>query len=383
MANLYSVLANTIVQVFKMAHYPLALAFMLTLGIVHAFTKSVITDESVPPGFMFDGTCSPQVQSVVISGLQMAGLYAQAAVAAAESGDQTLLNFFFHSTDKRFVSRAFGRLNSIAARQEKTTVIFICPSANTFQDVNGAAANVFPQIDSGKLTPKNNFITIGSNFVTLFTEADPNPCKQSDLDFDLFRNVGATSPGLVLLHEVLHLPYLIGPQYDVILDLAKTTSDAHALTLPNAGGLTFQGVPSTQVAPVWSINNYVIFAKWAWIQQQQRTQCASIPSLWGALGDGAPADRTELRRLLGEPDSPPATESFNSTTVVPIDPPSDTSSFYSNATFSSSFNISGVEFQIVSGLSYSGFQRTTIPEQATVQLTYSNSSTGSTSGSDP
>ena len=348
-----------------------AVALALIVYSVDAFTVDLLTDPNIPPGFIVDGSCSVQMNEAIVAGLTTAQQYLAAAETAAESQDQTLLNFFFHSTDKRFVSRTFGRLNRIGGQLEKTTVLFYCPPAGA-QDCNYANFHRFPQIEQAGLTPKNNIVSVCPNFLTAVSSTEANPCKQSDLDFDLYNNVGALSWGLVMLHELLHLPYLGGPEYDVLLDIAKTASDAHALTTPSAYSMSFDGIPSDQVQPIWSVNNYIIFAKWAYIQQQQRTQCASIPSLWGALDDDDPDSRVELRRLLGEPDSPDATQTFESTNVVNYDTPSLDKSFYSNATFGGKFNISGVAYRIVNGLDYSGLRPSSDSASVSVTLHYNN-----------
>lgn len=188
-----------------------------------------------------------------------------------------------------------------------------------------------------------------SSFFDAVPATETDPCDQRDLDMAI-PGTATLTRSQILLHEFLHLPYLLGPKHDVILDITKTTYNAHALLFPDKYNIRITGIPNTKIAPIWSVNNYVIFAKWAWISSQQSNACPGIQTLSGALDHGSIDQKIELRKLLGEDGASEEDSQVSRSDLLNCKAPSE-NTFYANAIISS-FNISGLAYSIIMGSNF-------------------------------
>ena len=321
----------------------LVLLFSISLA-----SGNILQDPSVTPGFILDQSCTTVQQALLADSLKHAQNYIKAALLALAASDQALPTFFFHKKDVRLVSRAFGRLLRIAFRMEKTSIIFLCKDIdNTCNDGSQQIARSlrWPGLEHAGLTPKNNAIKLCPAFFDVVPSLETNPCDKRELEM-VIPGTRTLSRGLILLHEMLHLPYLIGPAHDVILDVAGSTYNAHALLFPDLYDIRVTGVPFTKIQPLWSVNNYVIFAKWAWISQQQPVRCPGFGKLWGALNDGTIDGKMELRSLLSVSDGDSPTQEITVSDVNSYGEPIQASFLLGESM--TSFNVSSVAFSLAS-----------------------------------
>ena len=118
----------------------------------------------------------------------------------------------------------------------------------------------------------------------------PDPCDRRALQLE-DRKPG-NSQALILLHEMLHAPRITGSDVWAIHDLKIDPVECHELAqLGQTGAMA-------NVSATANVNNFALFAQWAWMQAEQRKRCPDKWPLFRILEDTTVADADELRRLL-------------------------------------------------------------------------------------
>ena len=332
--------------------------------------------ESWPKGFVIDTEeCSSEQTDYIKRAFPTIRELVDAASASLKSNDAQLFNFFFRPNDKRSVSRAFGKLSRIADEKMDIGVIFKCKDRfNICNRPNNPIAtflNFIPQKGSKiswRSTPRNNMIELCPIFFNL-PKMTMEPCSPQ---LDMATGDG---PALaqVLLHEMLHLPFLVGPKVDALRDIVHNPWDAHNLVDLEAGQMHVEGLSPVNVNPQWSVNNYLFFATWAWKMQQMTQHCPeqlSTSIIANVLRSSS--DRDELRKLLSVPDNPEP-EVIPQTDVTSLEMPAN-NSFGSDAHFTN-FNASGELYSEGTGLSFAGINVTVDPPASPITIEYDSPQT--------
>ena len=357
-----------------------ALVLFATFGplLVKCVPYNPFTDPEIPSGLgLFADDCSDEVINVAKAAYGQIWDFLEAGMNALHDEDESLYRFFFKEEEKEIVKRAFSRLWLLIQKKTKTSFMFQCgPFLGDFCGGNESAKMQIPHdpdnwYPSGKV-PKNSFAILCPGFTDLEDSPNrtPDPCDKRELEWR-----EPAWKGLILLHELFHTPYLLGPQYFITRDITYRTAEAHALTAPDQFGMDIKikptiGLDDPPLEPIWSVSNYVFFAKWAWMKKQQSDYgCLGVEKpLWGALDDESSNEKDELRKLLGDPGSPPATAYYvdESILFVDIKEPSNlgNSPTIENFTFGS-FNNSAVAWSSAHGFNGSAVWNISVSQPIT------------------
>ena len=262
-------------------------------------------EHSIPRYLNVDSSCA-------FTPKQLTMIYArtyevvEATLQALNSSDQSLLEFFFNPATKGLVQAGFERLERWLTHPENFSVTLSCQKSD--QDIactNPASWAVFVKDKANKgppgIIPEKNSIVLCPTFFFL-SRTQTNPCDRTELELYPSTPEGTShaAQDQVLLHELFHIPYVIGPGIEQVIDIATTTAECHTLRRPKSFSTTFTGVPRWQRNPIYNAHSYGVLAKWAWMQKQQQKFCPEAYPLWNILQESSPSDRVELRRLLGE-----------------------------------------------------------------------------------
>ncbi|KAI9894083.1 MAG: hypothetical protein M1814_004853 [Vezdaea aestivalis] len=130
-----------------------------------------------------------------------------------------------------------------------------------------------------------------SEFFNLPTMIDP--CDRSSLEAAIVtkhRRGGqfGACQALSILHELLHVNHIVGPEISHLRDVLPFAALAHEHRIsrfPDIKKLTEQIYKRWQ--PRENVNAYQLMAAWAWMSPRQKAKCPQNYRLWGILDAGS------------------------------------------------------------------------------------------------
>ena len=265
---------------------------------MYTYTKGIQVDESCR-----DKTIYRALKRAIVS----ARILAQAGLAAARDTDSALFDTFFFSTERETLITAYTNVLKILTKMSDFPVVMFCadPGHMCVEQGNGTPAYI------GHQWKHRSYIAPIYICPAMFLKNVPRPDPCDEWSLNLEGDVGGKSHGHILLHELVHVQYIAGPD---ILDIGDCAFGAYAARVMRTKTDKYGDLPESLRTgckhwdPSENTESYAVLALWFWIRKQQQKTCPQHYPLWNLVkkleeDEASPNDKSELRRLLtdGEP----------------------------------------------------------------------------------
>ena len=276
------------------------LAVCLATSTVAELICDKMTGQCAERGLNFDEqTCSDaQIQVMKASAEQLIP-YIGAAKHDLHGNDPTVFEMFFYPEDRPVVSKALDTLEKIL-RGQSVAVNFTCGVQSWDTCEEGKFATTLAQPNSEASLNGVNDIWLCPRW---FSETDVfDPCLKPHA-------LMWTDQIMVMLHELLHLPYLSDWRFPGIYDPVAPPKLTPSIKLR----LKLEAGPPTERRPIYSVSNWQWYIRAAWAKYIQSSRCknkytaynqiAIIAKYWQRYArenqdEDDQEDKDELRKLL-------------------------------------------------------------------------------------
>ena len=252
-------------------------------------------------GINIDESCNAQQQRQIKNVLENVDEFVSAAHDALNVADKKIFHYFFLASDYPRVSITLTNLHDRLNHLGAAAIIF-CERPGTLSPIcQRPGQTAWTEISTDRST-KESAIVLCPPF---FTMRDlPKACDKSSLSLEVEDIVD--NQAYRILWQLLRIPFITGSDVFSIGDLLHSAKACHALT---TGLLEFQGLDDPPTTTN-NVENYSLFAQWAFIVERQLQQCPTAFSEWGVLepedtssrGVDLEWERDELRKLLSSGD---------------------------------------------------------------------------------
>ena len=243
-------------------------------------------------------SCSEIQQRSLKESLHSAREIAYAALEVTLLAEPTLFSLFFNITDRSTVELALGQVIKILSHRATFPVVITCKDIIGYCKTRDAFAYLIASDfddHQDSLAP----MVVCERFFTDLPDL-PDPCNQASLAHRTAHT--GFSRASTIVHELVHITHIAGPQIRETKDFAYGAYAARALESKDD---PMMRMSTERLAGTGKENadSYAVLAAWAWMREIQGHRCPEDFPLWGVVEnlsrEGGMGNATTTALLVG------------------------------------------------------------------------------------